>query len=1169
MAMQSDRLTEAQAAHGLSTAGELKETDLEDLQESFQGWARPSEFRQRVLRERQDSESKKENYLDFYKKYLDKHLDGKKAEEPEINLGGVIAEWCLVFQLRELSAEEVEAASAPNSNPPGEKEKKHKKHKKDSKHEDEQAQPADDEELRRVQDLEVQEDGTLRVITSECMEICQRLWAADLDVGFEMSTRGEEVYISVGAPYEVLVMEANETKPMMRLKACKGGVEFNSDMISYYTPDMFEEPSKATCFTSGLRQRLVMSRITRVAGVNLAERERHIPREMALRHMQTHLEKGHRIRAPLVRELLATHGGFRPKAGKLMGPEIEVLAEKCLVDPFFKVDPPHTLTKKELADLHASEEHMRAHGQTVVTYEEVQKATECIDRWVAKEPGKSEVCSGSLRIFFPLHHKQERDYLTQSWGSFNLIFQLFAYGKTREGANTVSYYNESMDTRHIAFFWTPIDTIRDYYGDQVGLYSAWLMLYTRALLWPAAIGLILWVQSLVADGIDVNNNNMVVPYSIFLCMWSASYTSMWKRRENELKFLWASEDTEETAPIRAQFDGKITINDDTHEEDVEHPSVILRLLKVFGSAGTSLTIVCIVIFSAFTASTIGFYNAPKNCADHSQCTVDEIFCEALTEALPGSNATVNHTYTYVGDSTNLNPVMCEDEFGTHGSMEAFNAANGFAASQVTTMVWHDGYPAGTTAYQKNKYKWGAALANTVMIVIFGMVYERIAVKLTDWENHKTQIEYDDSLIIKNFGFQFVNNYFILFYIAYMRQVDTTALGGPEVEVTQCAGGSCLGQLQTQLIVVFTTKTAAAQFVEIFKPTLKRHVLRLKELLHVRQLTNMLTTMEAHFEQKLLSDEQEIERGVDEETLQRDAALEEKKAALERRLMDHQKGDFTSDCEKESFWDDYDSTFDDFNEMLIQFGYLALFSPVFPLASVLALINNILEIRVDAGKLCRSMRRPVWLAQEDIGSWYTVMLVLGFVAVLTNATMVTFVGKTMVDEGSEEDLGGLSARVKSWSLWATAMAIEHSILVLRVAVLLAVPELPGWVVKAEQVLKWHTSKMMPASELERLKLSKRKFRDKLLGHDDDDGDGDELSPRDQEHVNILGAMAKGTTYFQRKAYNASLERPAGAVEGDAGAESEEQGGGGGEGGVAAPGVKVVNPMMNEDSRLATE
>ena len=43
-----------------------------------------------------------------------------------------------------------------------------------------------------------------------------------------------------------------------------------------------------------------------------------------------------------------------------------------------------------------------------------------------------------------------------------------------------------------------------------------------------------------------------------------------------------------------------------------------------------------------------------------------------------------------------------------------------------------------------------------------------------------------------------------------------------------------------------------------------------------------------------------------------------------------------------------------------------------------------EIRVDAIKMCYSTQRPIWTAMADIGSWFTVLNILGFAAVLTNA-----------------------------------------------------------------------------------------------------------------------------------------------------------------------------------------
>jgi hypothetical protein len=63
------------------------------------------------------------------------------------------------------------------------------------------------------------------------------------------------------------------------------------------------------------------------------------------------------------------------------------------------------------------------------------------------------------------------------------------------------------------------------------------------------------------------------------------------------------------------------------------------------------------------------------------------------------------------------------------------------------------------------------------------------------------------------------------------------------------------------------------------------------------------------------------------------------------------------------------SFDQFNEMAVQYGYLALFAPAFPLAPLLAFINNIFEIRIDAIKFCAIHQRPRFRQAEDIGTWY--------------------------------------------------------------------------------------------------------------------------------------------------------------------------------------------------------
>lgn len=63
-------------------------------------------------------------------------------------------------------------------------------------------------------------------------------------------------------------------------------------------------------------------------------------------------------------------------------------------------------------------------------------------------------------------------------------------------------------------------------------------------------------------------------------------------------------------------------------------------------------------------------------------------------------------------------------------------------------------------------------------------------------------------------------------------------------------------------------------------------------------------------------------------------------------------------------------------MFIQFGYVVLFSSAFPLAAMCALINNIIEIRSDALKLCTGLQRPFGQRVENIGQWQVSMLCSG-------------------------------------------------------------------------------------------------------------------------------------------------------------------------------------------------
>ena len=64
----------------------------------------------------------------------------------------------------------------------------------------------------------------------------------------------------------------------------------------------------------------------------------------------------------------------------------------------------------------------------------------------------------------------------------------------------------------------------------------------------------------------------------------------------------------------------------------------------------------------------------------------------------------------------------------------------------------------------------------------------------------------------------------------------------------------------------------------------------------------------------------------------------------------------------------------FLSTVIQFGFVTLFVASFPLAPLFALLNNIIEIRLDAKKFVAELQRPVAAKAKDIGeflaSWKT-------------------------------------------------------------------------------------------------------------------------------------------------------------------------------------------------------
>jgi hypothetical protein len=92
---------------------------------------------------------------------------------------------------------------------------------------------------------------------------------------------------------------------------------------------------------------------------------------------------------------------------------------------------------------------------------------------------------------------------------------------------------------------------------------------------------------------------------------------------------------------------------------------------------------------------------------------------------------------------------------------------------VTVGIWvvvgcFVGYSIYSNKYTDTPNSVGSSVVNAIVIIVLGMIYRLVARILTKWENHKYYSDFENSLVTKNFAFQFVNAYIALFSTAFYK-----------------------------------------------------------------------------------------------------------------------------------------------------------------------------------------------------------------------------------------------------------------------------------------------------------------------------------------------------------------------------------------------------------------
>uniref|UniRef100_A0A1I8GWE9 Anoctamin n=1 Tax=Macrostomum lignano TaxID=282301 RepID=A0A1I8GWE9_9PLAT len=265
----------------------------------------------------------------------------------------------------------------------------------------------------------------------------------------------------------------------------------------------------------------------------------------------------------------------------------------------------------------------------------------------------------------------------------------------------------------------------------------------------------------------------------------------------------------------------------------------------------------------------------------------------------------------------------------------------------------------------------SACVNLIIVLALELIYEKIAFNITEWEMHRTQTQFENQVIFKVFVFEIFNHYLSISYIAFIKG---NVVGEPGKynelfgsRLADCINGSCMFELTQLMAIILIGKQVAVQIIEMLIPKLLTFLHIGSTGLQANQLPNASQSWDADY-----------------------------------MLIPYDTGLFM-----------------DYLELIMQFGFVTLFVPAFPLAPLFALINNLVEIRLDARKLVIGTRRPLPERAQSIGIWFSMMKFVAHVAVISNGSLMAFTSESLAISVFRPVYGG-DLGFKNYTLsWAQA------------------------------------------------------------------------------------------------------------------------------------------------------
>ncbi|KAM4056995.1 calcium-activated chloride channel domain-containing protein [Hirsutella rhossiliensis] len=298
------------------------------------------------------------------------------------------------------------------------------------------------------------------------------------------------------------------------------------------------------------------------------------------------------------------------------------------------------------------------------------------------------------------------------------------------------------------------------------------------------------------------------------------------------------------------------------------------------------------------------------------------------------------------------------------------------------------------------FKQYLAFLPTVLLVIFTPAFSSVlmgaANVLTERENYETTDAHNAALIQKQFVLNFMTSYMALLFTAFV-YIPFGEMLVPLLEFWK----------KTAQAVTFSDKSLPTQHFQInpqrissqmFYFTVTAQIVNFATEVIVPYVTHKAVVKAKQFHSKGTAHAQDH--------------------AEEAEFLERVR----NECELEA----YDVT-GDYREMVMQYGYLSLFSVAWPLAASCFFINNWVELRSDALKIAISCKRPIPWRSDSIGTWLTALGFLSWLGSITSSAIVYLCSNTR--NGS----GGAASRLTAWGGLLSVLLAEHFYLLVQLAV----------------------------------------------------------------------------------------------------------------------------------------